>query len=176
MCETVVAGGGLEPSTSTFRELRPAAERPGFNPLRASRLTARSIWLGGADSNCRSGLQRPASWPLNDLPLNGVDRKTPQKLVGDLGFEPRFSWSQAKRVNPFPWSPKYKTTIRRAGTKRAASGSETCARRVHLWGDRRESNPRGQIHSLPPKSLGHGHAWCQEHESNVLVRLFRPAP
>jgi len=32
---------------------------------------------------------------------------TPQKLVGDLGFEPRFSWSQAarrtaKRVNPFP--------------------------------------------------------------------------
>ena len=27
---------------------------------------------------------------------------TPQKLVGDLGFEPRFSWSQAKRVDPFP--------------------------------------------------------------------------
>ena len=22
-------------------------------------------------------------------------------------------------------------------------------------------NPRGQIHSLPPKPLGHGHAWCQ---------------
>src|ERR1700691_1046837 len=39
-----------------------------------------------------------------------------------------------------------------------------------LWGDRRESNPRGQIHGLPPKPLGH--AWCQEHESNVLVRLF----
>ena len=44
------------------------------------------------------------------------------------------------------------------------------------WGDRRELNPRGQIHSLPPKPLGHGHTWCQEHESNVLVRLFRPAP
>jgi hypothetical protein len=27
---------------------------------------------------------------------------TPQNLVGDLGFEPRFSWSQAKRVKPFP--------------------------------------------------------------------------
>jgi hypothetical protein len=44
------------------------------------------------------------------------------------------------------------------------------------WGDRRELNPRGQIHSLPPKPLGHGHTWCQGHESNVLVRLFRPAP
>ena len=58
------------------------------------------------------------------------------------------------------------------------------------WGDRRELNPRGQIHSLPPKPLGHGHmsaqadrvrcarleSWCQGHESNVLVRLFRPAP
>jgi hypothetical protein len=29
-------------------------------------------------------------------------------------------------------------------------------------------NPRGQIHSLPPKPLGHGHTWCQGHESNVL--------
>src|SRR5438445_2430685 len=66
----------------------------------------RRTWLGGADSNCRSRLQRPASWPLNDLPAK--------------------------------------------------------------WGDRRELNPRGQIHSLPPKPLGHGHAWCQEHESNVL--------
>ena len=44
---------------------------------------------------------------------------------------------------------------------------------AHNWGDRRELNPRRQIHSLPPKPLGHGHAWCQEHESNVLVRLFQ---
>ena len=29
-------------------------------------------------------------------------------MVGDLGFEPRISWTQAKRVNPFPWSPKIK--------------------------------------------------------------------
>ena len=44
-----------------------------------------------------------------------------------------------------------------------------------IWGDRRELNPRGQIHSLPPEPLGHGHNWCRGHESNVLVRLFRPA-
>ena len=53
--------------------------------------------------------------------------------------------------------------------------SSPLGRHPHYWGDRRELNPRGQIHSLPPKPLGHGHTWRQEHESNVLVRLFRPA-
>src|SRR5206468_1048861 len=33
---------------------------------------------------------------------------TPQKLVGDLGFEPRFSWSKAKRDQPDPCSPNVK--------------------------------------------------------------------
>jgi hypothetical protein len=36
----------------------------------------------------------------------------------------------------------------------------------HNWGDRRELNPRGQIHSLPPKPLGHGHNWWKRRESN----------
>ena len=38
------------------------------------------------------------------------------------------------------------------------------------WGDRRESNPRGQIHSLPPKPLGHGHTcegWLRAGELNA---------
>ena len=29
-------------------------------------------------------------------------------MVGVLGFEPRISWSQAKRVKPFPYTPKNK--------------------------------------------------------------------
>ena len=36
---------------------------------------------------------------------------TPQNLVGDLGFEPRVSWSQARRVNPFTWSPNVEDLV-----------------------------------------------------------------
>ena len=33
---------------------------------------------------------------------------------------------------------------------------------LNKWGDRRELNPRGQIHSLPPEPLGHGHNRCRK--------------
>ena len=89
---------------------------------------------------------------------------TPQKLVGT---------SDSNRLRPH-------TLEQAAGVEPAFLRQDrsvlSVERRPHNWGDRRELNPRGQIHSLPPKPLGHGHTWCQEHESNVLVRLFRPAP
>jgi hypothetical protein len=50
-------------------------------------------WLWGQDSNLR----------INWVTASCLTAWLPHKnLVGDLGLEPRLSWAQAKRVNPFP--------------------------------------------------------------------------
>ena len=36
------------------------------------------------------------------------------------------------------------------------------------WGDRRESNSRGLVHSQPPEPLCYGHIWWIERESNSV--------
>jgi hypothetical protein len=85
----MVRAGGFEPPVSRFvagypdplndaRVKKSASCRAQRAPLTRLLFAAhiahsvRSVWLGGADSNCRSRLQRPASWPLNDLPVSGV--------------------------------------------------------------------------------------------------------
>jgi hypothetical protein len=51
--KNLAAGDGFEPPISTFRKLRPTTRRPGF---------CTTHWMGGADSNCRIRLQKPASY------------------------------------------------------------------------------------------------------------------
>src|ERR1700682_819915 len=102
---------GLEPACT-------ALEERCLNPLGHRR--AKHAWYRGRGSNstapvCRTGALsqkatpallavgagfEPAHKLVNSQPPCHL--ATPQNLVGDLGFDPRFSWSQAKRVNPFP--------------------------------------------------------------------------
>src|SRR5438067_9992887 len=104
---------GLEPACT-------ALEERCLNPLGHRRAVTSKCWYRGRGSNstaplCRRGALNqkatPACWLWgqdSNLRIELVNSQspyhlaTPQNLVGDLGFEPRFSWSQAKRVNPFP--------------------------------------------------------------------------
>src|SRR6202167_5143267 len=104
---------GLEPACT-------ALEERCLNPLGHRRVVTSKCWYRGRGSNstaplCRRGALNqkatPAYWlwgqdsnlRMNWLTASCLATWLPhKKLVGDLGFEPRFSWSQAKRVNPFP--------------------------------------------------------------------------
>jgi hypothetical protein len=61
-------------------------------------------------------------------------------------------WSETGESNPVHVSPSH-------GCFR-----NTCLR---LWGDRRESNSRGLVHSQPPEPLGHGHTWWVSPETRT---------
>src|SRR5580700_10973006 len=104
---------GLEPACI-------ALEERCLNPLGHRRAVTSERWYRGRGSNstaplCRRGALNQKATPAFLAVGAGFEPAhklvnsqspyrlaTPQRLVGDLGFEPRFSWSQAKRVNPFP--------------------------------------------------------------------------
>jgi hypothetical protein len=99
------------------------------------------------------------------------------ELVGPSGLEPESQASETCALSRW--------TMDRSGTgvgNRTRIPGLGNRRSLQLnyarsdWGDRRESNSRGAMHSRTPKPLGHGHTWRQEHESNVLVQLFRLVP
>ena len=111
---------------------------------------------------------------------------TPEKTwSGTWESNPVISAFQAQRVSVFlvPELQFLGELVGPSGLEPESQASETCAlsrwtmdRSGTDWGDRRESNSRGAMHSRAPKPLGHGHTWRQEHESNVLVQLFRLVP
>ena len=146
-----------------------------INWLTASRLTTwlpHKKWSGTSDLNRDSLGPRPSG--LIRFPSPRMSRIWCERLESNQ--RPRASDARAH----IQLSYAHKTLEQAAGIEPAFLRKDrsvlSVERRPHNWGDRRELNPRRQIHSLPPKPLGHGHAWCQGHESNVLVRLFRPAP
>ena len=154
-----------------------------MNWLTASRLTTwlpHKTWSGTSDLNRDSLGPRPSGlirfpsprmskiWSER-LESNQRPRASETRALIQLSYAHKKNLEQAAGVEP----------ACHFNELRASLGSKCSHPLNHArtnWGDRRELNPRGQIHSLPPKPLGHGHTWCQEHESNVLVRLFRPAP
>src|SRR5438132_11665026 len=108
---------GLEPA-------RTALEARCLNPLGHRRVVTSKCWYRGRGSNSTAPLCRRGALNQKATPALAVGAgfepahelvnsqspchlATPQNLVGDLGFEPRFSWSQAarrrdaKRVDPF---------------------------------------------------------------------------
>ena len=147
-----------------------------MNWLTASRLATwlpHKTWSGTSDLNRDSLGPRPSG--LIRFPSPRMSKIWSERLESNQ--RPRASETRA--LNPSELRPQ--TITGTGGRNRTGISSLGPKRPLRLddtrnWGDRRELNPRGQIHSLPPKPLGHGHTWRQEHESNVLVRLFRPAP
>ena len=55
---------------------------------------------------------------------------------------------------------------RRETTSRHSAAHRIVKELQIKWGDRRESNSRGLVHSQPPEPLGYGHIWWRTGESN----------
>ena len=166
---------------SRFRRAVPESPRP------QARKSFREGWYRGRGSNstaplCRRGALNqkatPAFWLWGQGSNLRVNRLTASRLATWL---PHKNWSGTSDLNRDSLGPTPSGLIRFPSPRNSKSGVSwrrtaiSSIRRMtpaQNWGDRRELNPRGQIHSLPPEPLGHGHTWRQEHELNVLVRTF----
>lgn len=81
---SLVAGGGIEPPTSGFRDRRSATE------------LTRIVWGDRWESNPCFRSHKPASWPLDD---------GPHELVGSAGLEPAASATPRQRSARLSYDP-----------------------------------------------------------------------
>lgn len=129
---------------------------------RTSPVGLRSVWSTPGGSNADFELRRLASCPLDEGRINfgtGTTGRTWNLLfqrqplcqlsypgvAGSGGIEPPKPASKAGGL-PLTELPK--------------------------WGDRRESNPRGLVHSQSPEPLGYGHTWCWRRRSHPRLLGF----
>src|SRR6266849_3705773 len=114
-------------------------------------------WCPWKDSNlhppvCRTGARTRSSHtgmaPRTGFePVYGLVNSQMPYQLGYLGT----NWSGTQESNLVLMLPRH----------------ERCRHaRSRTWGDRRESNSRGLVHSLPPEPLGYGHTWWISGELN----------
>ncbi len=84
MCETVLAGDELEPSTSTFRELRPAPQRSPIEWDGPEEPTGN--WSGTSDSNRDSLGPRPSGLIRFPSPRNTKQQSVGRNRTSGLRF------------------------------------------------------------------------------------------